>query len=236
MLGVLITIVTVAAVAFAVTQVGGIITLLFIAAVLFLAYKRLSLIAFAATFTVLLAAYSVLGHPAGIWKGLLWVMLALLWLFTIRPLRKSLVTRPFMKAYLRMLPKMSQTEREALEAGTVWWDGELFTGAPKWEKLFATKPPQLSPRSRPFAGPCESCAACSMTGTSRTCAATCRRPCGISEEGLLRDDHPEEVRRLEFSAMRILRAEKLAPQHDRLVDRRRAELARPCGTAQPLRD
>ncbi|MEZ5531430.1 MAG: acyl-CoA dehydrogenase [Steroidobacteraceae bacterium] len=156
MLGVLITIVLVAAAAFAVTQVGGVITLLFIAAVLFLAYKRLSLIAFAATFTVLLAAYTVLGHPAGLWKGVLWVMLALLWLFTIRPLRKSLITRPFMKAYLRMLPSMSQTEREALEAGTVWWDGELFTGAPDWRKLFATKPPQLSAEEQAFlAGPCE---------------------------------------------------------------------------------
>ena len=77
MLGVLVTIVLVAAAAFAVTQVGGVITLLFSAAVLFLAYKRLSLIAFAATFTVLLAAYTALGHPAGIWKGILWVMLAL---------------------------------------------------------------------------------------------------------------------------------------------------------------
>ena len=37
-----------------------------------------------------------------------------------------------MKAYLRLLPSMSQTEKEALEAGTVWWDGELFTGAPRW--------------------------------------------------------------------------------------------------------
>ncbi len=154
--GVLITILLVAAAAFAVTQVGGIITLFFIAAVLFLAYKRLSLIAFAATFTVLLAAYTMLGHPAGIWKGILWVMLALLWFFTIRPLRKSLITRPFMKVYLRMLPRMSQTEREALEAGTVWWDGELFTGAPRWDRLCATKPPQLSAEEQAFlAGPCE---------------------------------------------------------------------------------
>ncbi|MBX3693933.1 MAG: acyl-CoA dehydrogenase [Steroidobacteraceae bacterium] len=156
MLGVLITIALIAAAAFAVTQVGGIITLLFIAAVLALAYKRLSLIAFAATFTVLLAAYTVLGHPAGIWKGFLWVMLALLWLFTIRPLRKALVTRPFMKAYLRMLPRMSSTEREALEAGTVWWDGELFTGAPDWSKLAATQAPRLSAEEQAFLdGPCE---------------------------------------------------------------------------------
>ncbi len=60
------------------------------------------------------------------------------------PLRKWLITRPFMKTYRKLLPTMSQTEKEALEAGTVWWDGELFTGAPRWEKLLAAQPPRLS--------------------------------------------------------------------------------------------
>ena len=73
--------------------------------------------------------------PAGIWKGFLWLLLGMLWLLNVRPLRKAIITRPFMKAYLKLLPSMSQTEKEALEAGTVWWDGELFTGKPKWSKL-----------------------------------------------------------------------------------------------------
>src|SRR5689334_10456219 len=125
MLGAIIILLLIAAAAYAVTQIGGVITLLFIAAVLFVAYT-------------VLGAQSA---PAGVWKGLLWVMLAFLWLLNIRPLRKALITRPFMKAYLKLLPSMSQTEREALEAGTVWWDGELFTGAPKWNKLLSAKPP-----------------------------------------------------------------------------------------------
>jgi acyl-CoA dehydrogenase len=51
---------------------------------------------------------------------------------------------------------MSQTEREALEAGTVWWDGELFTGAPKWQKLLSAKPPELSEEEQAFIdGPCD---------------------------------------------------------------------------------
>jgi acyl-CoA dehydrogenase len=51
---------------------------------------------------------------------------------------------------------MSQTEKEALEAGTVWWDGELFTGKPKFEKLLASKAPQLTPEEQAFIdGPCE---------------------------------------------------------------------------------
>src|ERR1700752_2221511 len=79
MLGAIITLLLVAAAAYAVTQVGGVITLLFIAAVLFLAYRRLSLLTFTATFTVLLAAYTLLGAssaPAGLWKGFLWLRLA----------------------------------------------------------------------------------------------------------------------------------------------------------------
>jgi acyl-CoA dehydrogenase len=156
MLGAVVTILLLAAVAYAVTQVGGVITLLFIAAVLFMAYKRLSLLTFTATFTVLLAAYTVLGEGNVTWKAFLWVLLAGLWLLNLRPLRKSLITRPFMKAYLKLLPPMSQTEKEALEAGTVWWDGELFTGAPKWGKLLSAKPPQLSPEEQDFLdGPCD---------------------------------------------------------------------------------
>ncbi len=159
MLGAIITLALVAAAVYAVTQIGGVITLLFIAAVLFLAYRRLSLLVFTATFTVLLAAYTLLGAssaPAGVWKGFLWVLLASLWLLNLRPLRKAIITRPFMKAYLKLLPPMSQTEREALEAGTVWWDGELFTGAPKWSRLLSAKPPLLSAEEQAFLdGPCE---------------------------------------------------------------------------------
>ncbi len=134
MLGAIVWLVLLAAAAYAVTQVGGLITLVFIAAVLFLAYRRLSLLTFTVTFTVLLAAYTwfgASGAPAGIWKGFLWLLLAGLWLLNVRPLRKVVITRPFMKAYLRLLPSMSQTEKEALEAGTVWWDGELFSGDPQ---------------------------------------------------------------------------------------------------------
>jgi len=84
------------------------------------------------------------------------VLLAALWLLNVRPLRKALITRPFMKTYLKLLPRMSQTEKEALEAGTVWWDGELFSGAPRWEKLLAGRPPQLSAAEQEFLdGPCE---------------------------------------------------------------------------------
>src|SRR5690349_16658394 len=159
MLGATLVILALIAAAWYVAKVGTIFTLAFIGAVVFLAYKRLPLIAFTVVFTLLLAAYTLLpwhAPPSGIWKGFLWLMLAALWLFNIRPLRKAIISRPFLKAYMRMLPSMSQTEKEALEAGTVWWDGELFTGKPRFEKLLASKAPQLTAEEQAFIdGPCE---------------------------------------------------------------------------------
>src|SRR5580693_4258742 len=135
---------------------GAIITVLFLAAVVFLTYRRLGLLAFCATLTVLLALYCYLAPPAPLWKGLLWIGTALLWLLNLKPLRRTLISGPFLGKYRRMLPSMSQTEKEALEAGTVWWDGELFTGAPRWEKLRSARPPQLTAAEQAFLdGPCE---------------------------------------------------------------------------------
>ncbi|HXU53068.1 MAG TPA: acyl-CoA dehydrogenase [Casimicrobiaceae bacterium] len=54
---------------------------------------------------------------------------------TIPPLRHALVSAPLFALFRKVMPPMSQTEREAIEAGTVWWDAELFTGRPNWKKL-----------------------------------------------------------------------------------------------------
>jgi acyl-CoA dehydrogenase len=148
-----------AAADFAGAHVGVLAAVLLVVAVLVVAYRRLSLLALMVTATVLLAGYTLVGTrstPTDLWKGFLWLLLAALWLFNIRPVRKAVVTRPFMRTYLKLLPTMSQTEREALQAGTVWWDGELFSGAPQWSKLLSAKPPRLSDEEQAFVdGPCE---------------------------------------------------------------------------------
>jgi acyl-CoA dehydrogenase len=61
-------------------------------------------------------------------------------LFAIRPLRR-VISRPIFATYRKVLPQMSDTERDALEAGTVWWEGELFQGKPDWQKLLPTRCP-----------------------------------------------------------------------------------------------
>lgn len=51
---------------------------------------------------------------------------------------------------------MSETEREAIEAGDVWWDADLFAGDPDWSKLLAIPPATLSADEQAFlAGPVE---------------------------------------------------------------------------------
>ena len=135
---------------------GALITLIFLAAVLGLTYLRRGLVVFCCTLTVLLAVYCYLAPPAPHWKGLLWLGTVLLWLLCVKPLRRALISGPFLGSYRRLLPSMSQTEKEALEAGTVWWDGELFSGAPRWEKLLGASPPRLTQAEQAFLdGPCE---------------------------------------------------------------------------------
>jgi len=77
-------------------------------------------------------------------------------LLNIAPLRRNILTRPLFALFKRMLPPLSATEKEALEAGTVGWDGELFSGDPDWLKLLATPAPQLTAEEQAFLdGPVE---------------------------------------------------------------------------------
>ncbi len=71
-------------------------------------------------------------------------------------LRRIIVTKPLMPMVAKMLPSMSATEREALEAGTVWWDADLFSGDPEWKKLIEYRAKELTEAERDFlAGPVE---------------------------------------------------------------------------------
>jgi acyl-CoA dehydrogenase len=70
--------------------------------------------------------------------------------------RRDWITKPMFRLAQRALPRLSATEREAIEAGDVWWDAELFTGNPDWNKLLAFAPAKLSQEEQEFlAGPVE---------------------------------------------------------------------------------
>ncbi|WP_200814312.1 acyl-CoA dehydrogenase [Nitrosovibrio sp. Nv4] len=74
----------------------------------------------------------------------------------VPPVRRALISNHMLKIFRKILPQVSQTEQEALDAGTVWWDGELFSGRPNWNKLLAYPKPKLSAEEKAFlAGPVE---------------------------------------------------------------------------------
>jgi len=74
------------------------------------------------------------------------IMLALSW----EPLRKAVFTKPIYGAVKSILPRVSRTEQEALDAGTVGWDAELFSGRPDWTKLNSIRPLTLSAEEQAF--------------------------------------------------------------------------------------
>ena len=72
------------------------------------------------------------------------------------PLRRAVLGKPLLELFRKILPQMSSTEKEALDAGTVWWDGDLFSGKPDWKKLRAYPKPALNAEEQAFLdGPVE---------------------------------------------------------------------------------
>ena len=65
-------------------------------------------------------------------------------------LRRRLISARAMRLMASILPRLGETERIALEAGTVWWDGELFGGMPRWKRLLGYRLPGLSEREQAF--------------------------------------------------------------------------------------
>ena len=68
----------------------------------------------------------------------------------IPAIRRQLLSRAAMRLIRPMLPRISETERAALDAGTVWWERDLFSGRPDWQALLAFKPKPLTDREQAF--------------------------------------------------------------------------------------
>ena len=133
----------------------------FIALVWLLAYFRATRWVWGAAGAAFLIGASLAGLPL-VWRGVLWtVFIATAAVLLIPELRRMLVSDPLLGWFRRVLPQVSQTEQEALDAGTVWWDGDLFSGRPDWNKLLAVPRPTLTAEERAFLeGPVE--ALCGM--------------------------------------------------------------------------
>ena len=85
------------------------------------------------------------------WGLLFWsTLLVPAMLLGIPQLRHSLLSRPLLRRIRKILPPMSATERDAIEAGSVWWEAELFRGAPDWQLLQGYRLPVLSAQEQAF--------------------------------------------------------------------------------------
>ena len=130
--------------------------LLFVGGGIYLAYQRIDLRTSTIATGIALAVYTVFGSGAWWWLILLWLAFGVMVVPNLVEVRREKITKPLLAIYRKMLPSMSSTEREALEAGNVWWDGELFSGMPDWDKLMAYPAPRLSEEEQAFIdGPCE---------------------------------------------------------------------------------
>ncbi|MCC5851199.1 MAG: acyl-CoA dehydrogenase [Alkalimonas sp.] len=81
---------------------------------------------------------------------LLILVVTLVVLIGVTPIRRALISAPVFKVFKRILPPLSETEQQAMEAGDVWWDGELFKGKPDWQQLHQFPKPQLNQEEQVF--------------------------------------------------------------------------------------
>ncbi len=128
----------------------------------YLTHRRLpplQILGIIAIYTLVMGIFS---KAPGWLLAVIWLILAAKTALLVLPdWRRKVFTGPVFKWFQRTLPPMSQTEREAIDAGTVWWDGELFSGRPDWRTLLAYPAPKLTEEEQAFIdGPTE--ALCAM--------------------------------------------------------------------------
>ena len=132
--------------------------ILFIAVTGLLSFYRVGLM-----YSVLtLILFSIIMNISGLWPLPVTLLLLLIMLpFVITTFRRALFSSRLMLLFKKVMPAMSQTEKEAIDAGTTWWEGDLFQGQPDWQKLHSYPKPQLTQEEQVFLdGPVEE--ACRM--------------------------------------------------------------------------
>ena len=138
-------------------MVTVIILIVAVAVLLALAFRGLGFLAWVAAGAVCLAGWRLAGIAHPLLFGLCAVIGIIVAILTgIPPLRRHLISRFVMPGYAKLLPRLGETERVALEAGSVWWDGDLFGGQPDFAKLLGFDIRGLSAEEQAFLdGPVE---------------------------------------------------------------------------------
>jgi len=99
---------------------------------------------------------ALIGFGSPVWLVTLFLVLVIL--FNVKPVRRVVLSGPILKLLdaLNILPAISETEQTAIDAGTVWVEGELFSGKPDQKKMLGEVYPSLSEKEQAFMdGPVE---------------------------------------------------------------------------------
>ncbi|QUW65367.1 acyl-CoA dehydrogenase [Pseudomonas synxantha] len=131
--------------------------LVLVVGIAYLAHRRTAPLPALGVVAVYLLAMGAWSHAPGWLLLIFWVLIAVVAAPLLLPdLRRQYFTKPLFSWFQKVLPPMSETERDAIDAGTVWWDGELFSGRPDWDKLLAYPKVQLTEEEQAFIdGPTE---------------------------------------------------------------------------------
>ena len=125
--------------------------LVFIGGSLVMTYRRVPLFVASAAYLALLVIYTLLGTGPDWLTLCFWLLyLAIAIPVNVPAIRRHYISRPLLDIFRKIMPEMSETEAAALEAGTVWWDGELFSGRPNWQRLLNTPVPAISAEEQAF--------------------------------------------------------------------------------------
>ena len=131
--------------------------LVLVVGIAYLAHRRVAPLPALGVVAVYLLAMGAWSHAPGWLLLVFWVLIAVVAAPLLLPdLRRQYFTKPLFNWFQKVLPPMSETERDAIDAGTVWWDGELFSGRPDWDKLLAYPKARLTEEEQAFIdGPTE---------------------------------------------------------------------------------
>lgn len=112
--------------------------------------RQASISVWAISFAIFTGLVLKFGSPGFFTELVLWTVEAILVIGAITPLRRALLSRRIFKVIQKAIPAMSSTEREALEAGTVSWEGNIFSGSPDFSVLRSAPAVPLTAEEQAF--------------------------------------------------------------------------------------
>ncbi len=132
------------------TVLHSLIILAVILGVLLLITRQASIMVWTISYAIFALLIERYGSPGLIAQFFLWAVFAMLVFSSIKPLRRNLVSKRLFAVISKAMPAMSATEREALEAGTVSWEGDLFSGSPDFNALLNAPTVKLTAEEQAF--------------------------------------------------------------------------------------